>query len=195
MRTWIADYTSTEDIYWMVPGNPVDVDKLPNRTFDSPSQRARTIQLLNDYNDALHVTPELDARFAALAAERVHHSLLRYYVVLPLMRIADMWLRPRTETLPSDTKWWEFDDDPKWLTLSLGLGIVNLAYVVAALAGLVRGRFAPHLGLLLTFVILRTLFLGMLENPETRYTLECYPIVIILAAALFQPRGGKLREE
>ena len=195
MRTWIADYTSTEDIYWMVPGNPVDVDKLPNRTFDSPSQRARTIQLLNDYNDALHVTPELDARFAALAAERVHHSLLRYYVALPLMRIADMWLRPRTETLPSDTKWWEFDDDPKWLTLSLGLGIVNLAYVVAALAGLVRGRFAPHLGLLLTFVILRTLFLGMLENPETRYTLECYPIVIILAAALFQPRGGKLREE
>jgi 4-amino-4-deoxy-L-arabinose transferase-like glycosyltransferase len=186
MRTWIADYTSVEDIYWAVPGNPIDADKLPDRTFDSPSQREQTIQLLNDYNDTLHVTPELDVRFAALAAERVHHSLLRYYAVLPLMRIADMWLRPRTETLPSDTKWWEFDDDPKWLALSLGLGIVNLAYVVAAVAGLVRGRFAPHLGLLLTFVILRTLFLGTLENPEPRYTLECYPIVIILAAALFQ---------
>ena len=188
MRTWVADYTSTEDIYWMVPGNPVDVDKLPDRTFDSPSQRQQTVQLLEDYNDALHVTPELDARFAALAAERVHHSLLRYYVVLPLVRIADMWLRPRTETLPSDTRWWEFDDDPKWLALSLGLGIVNLAYVVAAFAGLVRGRFPSHLALLLTFVILRTLFLGTLENPEPRYTLECYPIVIILAAALFQSK-------
>lgn len=192
MRTWIADYTSVEDIYWAVPGNPVDANKLPERTFDSPSQREQTMQLLNDYNDALHVTPELDARFAALAAERVHHSLLRYYVVLPLMRIADMWLRPRTETLPSDTRWWEFDDDPKWLTLALALGIVNLAYVVAALAGLVRGRFAAHLGLLLTFVILRTLFLGTLENPEPRYTLECYPIVIILAAALFQPKSGEV---
>jgi len=189
MRTWVADYTSIEDIYWMVPGNPVDVDKLPDRAFDSPSQREQTAQLLEDYNDTLQVTPELDARFAALASERVHHSLLRYYVVMPLMRIADMWLRPRTETLPSDTRWWEFDDDPKWLALSLGLGIVNLAYVVAAFAGLVRGRFAPHLGLLLTFVILRTLFLGTLENPETRYTLECYPIVIILAAALFQPKS------
>ncbi len=189
MRTWIADYTSVEDIYWAVPGNPVDTSKLPERTFDSPSQREQTMQLLNDYNDALHVTPELDARFAALAAERVHHSLLRYYVVLPLMRIADMWLRPRTETLPSDTRWWEFDDDPKWLALSLGLGIVNLAYVVAAFAGLVRGRFSPHIGLLLTFVILRTLFLGTLENPEPRYTLECYPILIILAAALFQPKS------
>ena len=192
MRTWIADYTSVEDIYWAVPGNPVDTDKLPDRSFDSPSQRQQTLQLLNDYNDALHVTPQLDARFAALAAERVHYSPLRYYVGLPFMRIADMWLRPRTETLPSDTRWWEFDDDPKWLTLTLALGIVNLVCVGAAFAGLGRGQFAPHLGLLLTFVILRTLFLGTLENPEPRYTLECYPIVIILAAAWFQPRTGEV---
>jgi hypothetical protein len=162
------------------------VEKLPSRAFDSPEQRQQTIQLLQDYNDALHVTPELDARFAALAADRVHHSLFRYYIELPLMRIADMWFRPRTETLPPDTRWWEFDDDPEWLTLALSLGIINLAYLGAAFAGLVRGRFAPHLGLLLTFVIVRSAFLGTLENPETRYTLECYPVVILLTAALFQ---------
>jgi len=186
MRTWIVDYASVEDIYWAVPSNTVDAEKLPSRAFDSPEQLQQTMQLLEDYNAIQHVTPELDARFAALAAERVHYSLLRYYVELPLLRIADMWLRPRTETLPSDTRWWDFDDDPEWLTLTVTLGIVNLAYVGAALAGLLRGRFAPHLGLLLTFVILRSLFLGTLENPETRYTLECYPVVIILAAALFQ---------
>jgi 4-amino-4-deoxy-L-arabinose transferase-like glycosyltransferase len=186
MRTWIVDYTSVEDIYWAVPGNTVDAEKLPSRAFDSPEQRQRTLQILNDYNDTQHVTPELDARFAALAAERVHHSLLRYYVELPLLRIADMWLRPRTETLPSDTRWWNFDDDPEWLTLTMCLGIINLAYLAAALAGLIRGRFRPHLGLLLTFVILRSAFLGTLENPETRYTLECYPAVIILASALFR---------
>jgi hypothetical protein len=184
MKTWIVDYASVEDIYWAVPGNTVDAEKLPARAFDSPEQKEQTTQLLEDYDDTLHMTPELDARFAALAAERVRHSRLRYYVGLPLLRIADMWLRPRTETLPSDTRWWEFDDDPKWLTLAVGLGIVNLAYVGAALAGLVRGRFAPHLGLLLTFVILRSLFLGTLENPEPRYTLECYPVLIVLASAL-----------
>jgi hypothetical protein len=189
MRTWIADYTSTEDIYWAVPGSAVPAEKLPSRAFDTPEQREQTMQLLQDYNDAQIVTPELDARFAALAAERVHRSWLRYYVVLPLMRIADMWLRPRTETLPPDTRWWQFDDDPQWLALAVGLGIVNLLYVGAALAGLFRGRFAPHLGLLLTFVILRSAFLGTLENPETRYTLECYPVVIILAAALFQEKN------
>jgi len=186
MRTWIVDYTSVEDIYWAVPGNTVDAEKLPSRAFDSPEQRQQTLQLLNDYNDTQHVTPELDARFAALAAERAHHSLLRYYVELPLLRIADMWLRPRTESLPSDTRWWNFDDDPEWLTLTVCLGIINLAYLAAAFAGLIAGRFKPHLGLLLTFVILRSAFLGTLENPETRYTLECYPLIIILASALFQ---------
>jgi len=190
VRTWIADYASVEEVYWAVPGNKVDAEKLPSRAFDSPEQREQTLQLLDDYNDTLHVTPDLDARFAELANDRVRHSPLRYYVGLPLLRIADMWLRPRTETLPSDTRWWEFDDDPEWLALAIGLGIVNLLYVGAAFAGLVRGQFAPHLGLLLAFVILRSAFLGTLENPEPRYTLECYPLVIILAAALFQQKKG-----
>jgi 4-amino-4-deoxy-L-arabinose transferase-like glycosyltransferase len=185
VKTWIVDYASVEEIYWAVPGNAVDPEKLPSRAFDSPDQREQTTQLLEAYNDAQHVTPDLDARFAALAAERVHHSHLRYYVVLPLLRIADMWLRPRTESLPSDTRWWEFDDDAKWLALTLILGIVNLLYVAAAFAGRLRGRFAPHLGLLLTFALLRSVFLGSLENPEPRYTLECYPVLIVLAAGLF----------
>ena len=186
MSTWIVDYTSVEDIYWSVPGGTVPPEKLPSRAFDSPEQREQTIQLLHDYNDSLHVTPDLDARFSALASERVHRSRMRYYVWLPLLRIADMWLRPRTETLPSDTRWWDFDDDPEGLTLTVSLGIINLLYLGAALVGLVRGRFAPHLRLLLSFVILRSVFLATLENPEPRYTLECYPVVIILAAALFQ---------
>jgi 4-amino-4-deoxy-L-arabinose transferase-like glycosyltransferase len=190
VKTWIVDYASVEDVYWVVPGNAVDAEKLPSRAFDSPEQREQTMQLLEDYNDALHVTPDLDARFSALAAERVRHSPLRYYVELPLLRIADMWLRPRTETLPSDTRWWQFDDDPEWLALTVSLGMVNLVYVGAAFAGLLRGRFAPHLGLLLTFVILRSVFLGTLENPEPRYTLECYPVLIVLAAALFQQQDS-----
>jgi hypothetical protein len=62
---------------------------------------------------------------------------------------------------------------------------MNLAYMVAALAGLVRGREGYGIGLLVLFVALRSLFLGTLENPEPRYTLECYPVVIVVASALF----------
>jgi 4-amino-4-deoxy-L-arabinose transferase-like glycosyltransferase len=185
-KTWLAEYTSVEEIYWNVPGTAIDVTRLPRRAFDSPEQHQQTAQLFAEYNHDNDVTPELDAQFAALAATRIHAAPLRYYVWLPVMRIADMWLRPRTELLPSDPRWWQFNDDRSWLVVSIIFGLLNLAYVAAAAAGLVRARALPGIGLLLLFVLLRSLFLGTLENPEPRYTLECYPAVIILAAALFR---------
>ncbi len=164
----------------------MDVEKLPSRAFDSDAQREQTGQLLADYNQVLHVTPELDIRFAALAGQRVRNAPLRYYLWLPLVRISDMWLRPRTETLPSDTRWWEFNDDPKWSALAVILGVINISYIGAALAGLLRARWSGALGLVLTFVLLRSLFLGTLENPEPRYTLEAYFVIIVLGSFLFK---------
>jgi 4-amino-4-deoxy-L-arabinose transferase-like glycosyltransferase len=184
-KTWIADYVSVEDIYWNVPGDAIDSKRLPRRAFDSPAQKEETAQIFADYNQDHDVTPELDARFAALAAAHIQAHPLRYYVWLPVLRIADMWLRPRAELLPSDPRWWEFNDERRWLTVSLVFGLVNLVYVVAAGVGAVRARAIPNIGLLFLFLLLRSLFLGTLENPEPRYTLECYPVVILLVSALF----------
>lgn len=186
VKTWMANYASVEEIYWAVPGGPIDVDNLPNRAFDSDDQLDQTEHLLDDYNKTLRVTPDLDARFAALAAQRIQHSRLRYYVWLPALRVADMWLRPRTEMMPCSTRWWEFDEPPKWLAAGIVMGVLNLAYIGTGLLGLARGRFARSLGLLLTFVVLRSVFLATLENPEPRYTMECYPVLIVMAAALCQ---------
>jgi 4-amino-4-deoxy-L-arabinose transferase-like glycosyltransferase len=186
VKTWMADYASVEEIYWAVPGSPMDVDNLPARAFDSGDQRDQTEELLGDYNKLLQVTPDLDTRFAALAAQRIQHSRWRYYVWLPAMRVADMWLRPRTEMLPCNTRWWEFDEQPKWLVLSIVVGILNLAYIGAGLLGLTQAPVVRSLGLLLTFVIVRSVFLSTMENPEPRYTMECYPVVIVLAAVLWQ---------
>jgi hypothetical protein len=185
-KTWIADYTSVQEIYWKVPGDPIDFTRLPQRAFDSSEQRQQTEQLLGDYNQDKEVNPELDARFAVLAASRIHFAPLRYYVWLPALRIADMWLRPRTELLPSDPRWWEFNDDPVWLAVSIVFGLVNLAYLTAAALGVLRSRAFFGMGLFVLFLVLRSLFLGTLENPEPRYTLECYPVVILFAAALFE---------
>ena len=93
--------------------------------------------------------------------------------------------RPRTELLPPDSRWWEFNDAHAWLAVSVVFGVVNLVYVLAGLAGLGRARTFPGIGLLVSFLLLRSLFLGTLENPEPRYTLECYPVLIVLGAALF----------
>ena len=185
VKTWMADYVSVEEIYWNVPGDDIDVARLPQRAFDSPQQRELTAALFADYNVGHNMSPELDARFAALAAERIHAAPLRYYLRLPILRIADMWLRPRSELFPSDPRWWEFNDDRRWLALSLGFGLINLVYVSLGAAGLIRSREFFGIGLFVLFLVLRSGFLGTLENPEPRYTLECYPGVIILASALF----------
>jgi len=185
IKTWMAEYTSVQEIYWRVPGDAIDVTRLPRRAFDSAAQRQATEQLFADYNLDHEVTAEIDARFAALAAARIQTAPLRYYLWLPALRIADMWLRPRTELLPSDPRWWEFDDDPTWLTVSIAFGLINLAYLAAAAVGLLRSRELLGIGLFVLFLALRSLFLGTLENPETRYTLECYPAVIVAAAALW----------
>jgi 4-amino-4-deoxy-L-arabinose transferase-like glycosyltransferase len=183
VKTWMADYVSVEEIYWNIPGEAVDPAKLPSRAFDSVQQREQTYGLLNQYNQQLRMTPGLDAQFALLAEERIRNGWLRYYLWLPALRIADMWMRPRTELLPSDPRWWEFNDDPKWSAAGIAFGLINLGYLAAAFAGLVRWPQISFVALLLTYVVLRSLFLGSLENPEPRYTLECYPMVFVLAAA------------
>jgi hypothetical protein len=185
VKTWIADFVSVQEIYWPVPGSDMDFSRLPNRAFDSTEQRKETSRLFSEYSEGHDMTPELDAGFAALAAQRVRSAPMRYYVWLPALRIADMWLRPRTELFPSDPRWWEFNDDHRWLAVSLAFGAINLFYVVMSVLGLVRSRAIFGIGLFVFFLLLRSAFLGSLENPEPRYTLECYPAVLALASALF----------
>jgi len=188
VKTWIADYVSVEEIYWSVPGSEMDFTRLPKRAFDSEPQKHETRELFAAYNRNHDMTPEIDAGFRTLAAERIRTSPLRYYVWLPAVRIVDMWLRPRTELFPSDPRWWEFNDEPPWLAVSLVFGVVNLGYVLLALAGLVRSHEIFGIGLFVLFLGLRSVFLGSLENPEPRYTLEFYPVVLVLASACFVSR-------
>lgn len=186
VKTWMADYVSVEEIYWNVPGDPIDLGRLPKRAFDSEQQRQQTAALVADYNHDREITTELDARFAVLASARIKSAPLRYYFWLPAVRIADMWLRPRTELLPPDPRWWEFNDELRPAATVVGLGVLNLVYVGLALAGWFRSREYFGIGLFVLFLLLRSIFLGTLENPETRYTLECYPAVIFLASVLFR---------
>lgn len=195
VKTWIADYSSVEEIYWNVPGEPINLTKLPLRAFDSAEQYSTTAKLFEDYNAHLHLLPGLDAEFAALAEERIHAYPLRYYVWLPFLRIVDMWMRPRTELVPVDPRWWEFNDEFKGGAIALSMGAINLFYIAVALVGVVRSRHLKILLLPVLFVICRSLFLGTLENPEPRYTLEMYPVVIALCAARFDKQSARFYQK
>ena len=185
-KTWLADYVSVDEIYWHVPGDPIDIAKLPARAFSSVDERTQTERLFAAYNatcdPVCRMTPEMDSQFSILAAQRIRHAPLRYYVGLPLARVADMWLRPRTEALPLDSQWWRFRRDPGDSLIAMSLGAINLAYLIAALTGAARKRSA-YAGLFVLWIALRCAFLATLENPEPRYTLECFPAVCVFAAA------------
>ena len=195
MRTWSAEYVNTANVYWQVGSGEISVDSLPARAFDSPAQRARTAALLAEYNQTTNIPPELDADFAALAAERIHAHPLRYYLVMPLRRTADMILRPRTEAFYLKAEWWKFDAHPADSAISIALGLLNLAYVVLALVGLFSpGRRVPAAMMMVSYLVLRCLLLGGMENAEPRYTLECYPIFMVAAAAAVSGSRGAGRQ-
>ena len=40
-KTWMADFASTYEIYWNVPGDDIDIHSLPARALDSPAMRAK----------------------------------------------------------------------------------------------------------------------------------------------------------
>src|SRR5262249_50853415 len=186
MRTWIADYVSTEEVYWHVPSETLDTDALPVRAFDSQQQSDQTDELIADYNQERYIDEELDARFDSLARERIAHRRFRYYAWLPFLRISDMWLRPRTELLPVEGRWWEFSAHRWKSTFALAWAALNLALLLAALRGWLITPLAIYGIVPIGFVLLRSLFLGSLENPEPRYMLECFPVVLVLAGAAFQ---------
>ncbi len=184
VRTWMAEYVSVEDIYWQMPGSDVDVNLLPRRAYDTPEEEALTRQLFAEYETRTAIWPALDDQFERLARQRVARHPFRYYVQLPLMRIADMWFRPRSETLPLDSRWWQDYQDDFWNSAkAAALGLINFLYVAVAILGCGLRPRPRYLFVIVAYLVIRTAFLGTLENPEPRYTLECYPLIIALAGS------------
>ena len=181
MSTWSVDFVSTGNVFWNVGTVDIDVDDLPSRAFDSPAQRAQTAELLAEYNTNHAVTPELDVKFSALAQERVRAHPLLCRVWVPALRVADMLLRPRTETLGLDADWWHFGQHRAASLEAAGLGLLNLALVIAALVGVARRR-VPWVALILIYGALRCALLSTMENSEPRYTLELLPVLMVCAA-------------
>lgn len=178
IKSWCLDFASTYDIYWNVPGGPLDLTKLPSRAFDSPAQYAETAALATDYNRNQVFTPEIDGRFGRLAEERRAAHPLRSYVWLPMGRLADMWLRPRVENLPIDLDWWVYAHHRAETRFSWAYAGLNAVYLLLGIAGLcLRPRFWPWM---LAYLALRSALLLTVEAPETRYTLECFPILFAL---------------
>ena len=206
-RTWALDFASTEEVYWNYNGDRIELANLPSRSFnlasqsDSEALRNRTALLLADYNATTTSTPGLDARFAALAAERIHVHPLLYYLGLPIARLLDMALRPRTEMMPIPLEWWKRPTPIRQIAFAAAYAALNLVYLALGFAGFClwrrRGWLDPdragpsrsgfrELALAMAAsLILRAALLLTLDNSEPRYTLEFFPVLFVWAGALF----------
>jgi hypothetical protein len=193
-RTWAIDFDSTYDVYWNYDDTTLNLADLPPRAFDNPQQQTQTAAIYAQYNQVTTATQAFDHAFARIASERIAAHPLRYYAELPVARELNMWLRPRTELMRLPIKWWQLHSHPRRSAFEIAYALLNAAYLILAIAGLLiwkrrlyNGRPAIAFAML-TFVALRSLLLLTLDNSEPRYTLECFPIVILLAAFTFAPR-------
>ena len=182
-RTWAVDFTSTDLIYWNYDGVMLSVGDLPNRAFDSQAQYEETARLIDDYNQNQASTPAFDARWDALGQERIKADPLRYYVALPVGRVLDMAFRPRTEMLAVPLEWWHFSGG-HWAAalFAWGYGALNLGYFVLAGWGLWRRPRGVIVWGMVGLVVLRVALLLTIDNSEMRYTLEFFPVLIVLGA-------------
>lgn len=180
--TWEADYVSLGEIWWRGDDLAIDIHLLPNRAFDSPEEYRETAKLIADYNDLQTITPQLDARFQELAEQRIRRHPLRHYVELPAARLADMWLRPKTDYLEMlPLRWWEWGKHPVGSLIAILYGLLNALLLAVAVFAFLRRR-VPLSAMLLAYVLLRCVVLWRMPNAEPRYTLECFPMVIVAAA-------------
>jgi 4-amino-4-deoxy-L-arabinose transferase-like glycosyltransferase len=184
-KTWPVEFASLYDIFWKVGSEDVrsvDLTEIPPQAADSPRERQQLLALFTTFNKRHALTPDLDAQFAELARQRIARHPVHYYVSLPALRIADMWFRPRTEQLRLEHHWWRFHPLRESL-FSVGYALLNALLVMTAVVGMGKFRHAPGAGLVIGFVVLRSAFLGTLENPEPRYVLECFPVILTFAGA------------
>ena len=137
----------------------------------------------------VEMTPEIDAGFAQIGQERVAHSRLRYYVVLPLKRGVTLWFDTHSQYYPFNGELLPLEDldhdihQQYWLPLFAGLTWVYT--LLGVLGGLMLWRARQRRWLLMMglLIFLRLGFFATLENPEPRYTVELFPLLIIVGAA------------
>ncbi len=194
LRTWSLDYVDTGTVAWN-QNDYIDATDIAARACDTAAECEQTQALIAEHNQVDAITPQLDAQFAALAAQRVREHPLNYYLFYPAIRVVDMWMRPRTELFHIGPWWWAWRYHPIGNSIAIFLGLVNLGYVVLAVIGFTRRR-VPLAGALLAYVLLRSLLLATLDGPEQRYTMEFFPILFVAGACVFaRDRAASHRPE
>jgi len=140
-------------------------------------------------DQAVEMTPEIDAGFAQIARERISRHPFRYYVWLPLKRARSLWFDTHSDYYPFQGQLLPLEDldyDIHQQYYLPSFAALTMIYTLLGFAGawlLWQTReFKARLGVLLAalMIFLRVGFFASLENPEPRYVVEVFPFLCIL---------------
>lgn len=195
-KTWLYRFRDCYLVPWKLNDEPINIDDIPSKAFDTDEERERVSSILDQYNQDLTLTPQEDSAFAQLARERTARHPSRTYLWLPLRRSVRIWFTPRIELLPISGNVFPLalmaEEDPVDQRVTIAIFFLNIVFVGLGIFGAIRlwpnGAARPVVTLFALYILLRTIFLSTLETPEPRYVLVCFPALIALAAQLFAPR-------
>ena len=161
-NTWLWHFRDVYLTQWKLNVEEISIDEIPASAFDSPAERERVSDLLDQHNEELTMGPQLDEQFREIARERTQRRPLRTYVKIPFLRALTLWFTPRIELLPYSGHLWpmrvEWEDDRPDFLVTLALVIVNFIYLALALVGAWMARRQPGVAFLIAFIIIRTAF-------------------------------------
>jgi hypothetical protein len=190
LRSWIDHPRYVGPLLFNLDRTPIGVDQVPARAFDSPEERNAVAALFRAYSTPPGgMTPDLDARFAAIAADRARRHPLRQYVRLPAERALMLWFDPHADYYPFAGFLFPLKDlDPDrqqafWLPLFLALTFAWSALAAVGAVRALRHADAQRWVLLAALVVIpRLALLAAMENPEPRYTMAFFPLLTVFAA-------------
>lgn len=165
---------------------------------DQPEEEPEPDENSQPEDNGVEMTPAVDAGFAQIGQERVAHSPLRYYVLLPLKRAKTLWFDTHSQYYPFNGELLPLADldheihQQYWLPLFTGL--TWLYTLLGVIGGWLLWCSGNRRWLLLAalMMFLRLGFFATLENPEPRYTVELFPFLMILAGLLGSWRRDRL---
>jgi len=204
LRTWVDDERYVSPLEDGIDLYPIPIEQIPEYACDSTKERELVQSLLDRYNNplkpaadpsdednqppapapAVKMTPSIDAEFGLIARERIARHPFRYYVLLPLKRAQSLWFDTHSQYYPFQGQLFPLTDldtdahQQYWLPLFAAL---TWFYTISALIGvwvLWKSESSRRwVWLLAMLIVPRLVFLAAQEHPETRYTVEFFPLV------------------
>ena len=181
--TWVTHESQTpQTLYCMFRRECVStVGSYPPEAFDSIAEKAE-VQRLFALRQQEGLSDRVDAGFRELALRRLRAHPLRTLIWLPVKRAFFLWATPLDQPLRA-TRSLPWPRLTRWVVPLLGplqLGVLLLA-ALGVVRGLGRASTRPFAALAALCLLLRTAALSLIGFVENRYTLELYPLVMVLA--------------